>query len=179
MKRYIALLALMLPLIGCGGITDIFTPIIGGLPDEALVYAEKTNAPPKLFGWFHTKAQLEDLIQQCTDQHEENQLLFEQAYDREGLAFKHVSGETATALDRANEFQAQVMNPVIDKGTVALSMALGGMAGGTLLKRKGDITKEDAEKDKLAALKAAEVEATAKIKEAGLKDPEKFKESLV
>ena len=157
MKKLMLISLLALPLIGCASITDYFTP--ASLPDDALEFVGETNAPGKVFGLYHTKAQLMELQRDVGTTHRENVFDFQQAADREGLAFEIATETTSYSLSAANDLQSNYVDPLYN-GAVSWAAGLLGLGvGGMFIKRPGDKSKK---------------ENVAEVTIAGMKDPAEF-----
>ena len=163
MKKLIALCLCLVavPLIGCASITDYITPAT--LPQDAMEFAGVTNAPSKLFGLYHTKAQLVTLAEDVDNGHRRNVFEFQQAADKEAFDYQIATDTTVTALKTANDLQSTYIDPLANKAAMGLSGLLGVGVGGLFIKRPTDKSRKDVAVDK--------ADAKAKIIAAAHDDP--------
>ncbi len=162
MKALLACL-LLLPLIGCAGLTDMITP--AQIPKDAASYVGEDNVQKTgLFGKFTSKNDLEDVIAQAKSKHKRTVLELQQAADLDKLNFEIASEVSEGALFEANELQTRTINPAMQVGMSAIPGLAGLGLGARYIKRPGDKSKD---------------EHDSAVKAAGLDDPENYKESLV
>lgn len=161
MKKLLLIAMLALPMVGCASLTSWITP--GSLPQDGLDFVGVTNAPKSFLGLYSNKNDVEALEQQVQNQHRRNVLEFTQVADREGLDFQIALGLVTDSLQDASMFESETVAPVINWGTSAIMGLLGLGTGAAFIKRRGDVTPEQKDKEVLKA---------------GLTDPEEFRKTV-
>ena len=162
MKKLILIAIVGLPLMGCASITDYLTP--ASIPEDAMSFVGVTNKPASAFwGLYSNKRDLAGIQQRVQTKHKRNVLTFQQTADLEGLDYSIAVDMSNDAMRDATTIQNDVVNPVVNTGTSIIMGLLGLGAGGRFLKRKGDFTPDEVEKE---------------VVKAGLQDPEDFKKTL-
>lgn len=149
-------------MLGCASITSYLTP--GSVPEDSLEFVEREKAPRSaLWGLYSNKNDVESVKKMVQNQHRRNALAFKQQADLEGLDFQIALGLVTDSLQDASMLESETVAPVINWGTSALMGLLGLGTGAAFIKRRGDVTPEQKDKEVLKA---------------GLTDPEEFRKTV-
>ena len=162
MKKMLFVMLLILPLVGCASITSYLTP--GDMPRDSMNFVGMTNVSKSaFFGLYSNKDDVESLELMVQNKHRRNVLEFQQRADREGLEFQIALGVVTDSLNNAAVLERETVSPVVNWGIGAVTGLLGLGAGARFVKRKGDYSPEEKDKEVLTA---------------GLMQPSEFKKTI-